>query len=88
MPIFPVPSGPFAGMTQVQLQAARDQARQALIDLTTGGKPVKVAYAQGNGMRSVDYAVADEARLRALLRQLNDALGVSSGRRALAVRFR
>jgi gpW len=88
MPTFPVPHGPFAGMTQAQVQAARNTAQQALLNLVGGSQAVAVSYAQGNGNRAVTYKAADEAKLRQLIRQLNQLLGICCGRRAIDVVFR
>lgn len=84
---FPVPSGPFAGMSRDQVLAARATAQAALLQLATGGKPVSVSYAQGDGSKSVTFAPADEGRLRQLIAHLNGLLG-QGARRAIGVRFR
>lgn len=82
----PPTTGAFAGMSIAQLTATRATAQQALIDLLTGGKPVTVSYGNGEGQRMVTYTRTNEAALRNLIRDLNEALGLS-GRRALAVTF-
>ena len=88
MVIFPVPCGPFVGMTQAQVATALGQAQAALIALETGGKAVSVSYAQGNGSKAVSFSAADASRLRVLIRQLSEALGIGPRRRAIGFRFR
>lgn len=85
--ISPPTSGTFAGMTEAQMRAALATCQTALVDLTTGGKPISVSYSQGDGQRMVVYGKANEQGLRNLIRELNAALG-QGGRRAVAVAFR
>ncbi len=86
--IFPVPSGPFVGMTQLQVTTALAQAQQALIAVETGGKPVSLSYAQGNGSKSVSYSAANADRLRQLIQQLAAAAGIGRRRSAIRLRYR
>jgi hypothetical protein len=79
-------AGPFTGMTQATLQTALSNAQTALIALETGQLVATVAYASGEGNRSVTYARADAGRLRQLIADLQAALGMRS-RRAIGVRF-
>ncbi|NHN83656.1 phage head-tail adapter protein [Acetobacter musti] len=88
IPFFPVErlynpdTSILAGMTPDQLRAALASAQSALIQLQTGGKPVSVSYAQGDGSRSVTYTQASIAGLTALIMQLQRQLGIGR-RRAL-----
>ena len=78
----------FAGMTTAALQAALAQAQSALIDLQTGSKPVTVSYAQADGSKMVTYTKAQLGELTALIRQLQQQLGViRHPRRAIQVSF-
>ena len=86
MPVFPVPSGTFAGMTQAQLLTMRVSAQEALTLIALGGKATALSYSQGDGARSVTYAMTSADGIRKLIRQINAALGVS-GRRAIMVGF-
>ena len=81
-----IQQGTFAGMSRAALEAYRTTLQGALIDLAAGSKAVTVSYTQVTGARSVTFVPADEARIRALLRQINAALGC--GRRAVPVVFR
>lgn len=71
-----------AGMSREQLQSALATAQNALMQLTTGGKPVSVSYAQGDGSRSVTYTAASGPALTALIMQIQRQLGIGR-RRAL-----
>lgn len=77
----------FAGMSRDQLQAALTTAQQAYIELATGAKGVSFSYSQGDGTRSVTYQPTDVAQLNQLILQLQSALGLSAGRRAIRVRY-
>lgn len=71
----------FAGMSQQQLQAALASCQQAYIDLQSGGKVASVSYAQGDGSRAVTYTQANMAALAALIKQLQQQLGMPGVRR-------
>lgn len=77
----------FAGVDPTTLQSWLSAAQQALQDLTVGGKPQVVSYAQGDGTKSVTYTAADVSRLEQRIRQLARALGLVGRRRAIGVRF-
>ena len=81
-------SGILAGMTEGELRAALASAQKALIDVQTGGKPVSVAYTQGNGSRSITYAPTDATKLTALIQTIQRQLGIGSRRRAVGFLFR
>lgn len=80
-------TGWLAGIDATTLTAWRAEAQAALHALRTGAKVVKVGYAQGDGNRQVEYTPADEAKLVAHIADLNRALGVGTGRRAMAIGF-
>ncbi|GBQ23114.1 hypothetical protein AA12717_1396 [Gluconacetobacter sacchari DSM 12717] len=86
--VFPVPRGPWAGMTEAQVTAARNGAQQALIQLMSGKRPQSVNYAQGDGSRGVSFAAATQAELRQNIREFNILLGVAAPRRAMRPYFR
>lgn len=86
-PIFPVPCGIFAGMTQQQLLDARAAAQTALQALMMGGKPQALSYTQGTGSKSVTYTPANADKLQYFIRQLNAALGLER-RAPMAMVFR
>ncbi len=81
MAVFPVPCGPFAGMTQAQLLALQAQAQQAYFDLMMGNKNVTLSYAQGNGTKSVTRQMTSVANIMAFQMMIAQALGQSWGRR-------
>lgn len=66
----------FAGMTTAQLQAALAAAQAAYVKLLAGGQGVSFSYTQGDGTRSVIYTATNPANLAALIRQLQQQLGI------------
>ncbi|HEX3809597.1 MAG TPA: gpW family head-tail joining protein [Rhizomicrobium sp.] len=70
------PPSVFAGMTRPQLMAALANAQQAYLDLSTGAKGETYSYTQGDGAKSVTYTRANIANLMALIRQLQQELGI------------
>jgi hypothetical protein len=88
-PVFiPPQTGPYAGMSQAQLQALLAQAQAALPTLVSGGRPVTISYSSGEGNRTVTYARSSEAALRNMIRELQVALGLfCARRRAMPVMF-
>ncbi|AKM29271.1 phage head-tail adapter protein [Pandoraea faecigallinarum] len=66
----------FAGMPTAAVQQALANAQAALIQLQSGQKGVSFSYAQGDGTKSVTYQQADIAALTALIRQLQQQLGI------------
>ncbi len=83
-----MPISPFTGMTQLQLQQALTSAQAALIALQTGGKPVSLSYAQGDGSKSITYSAAEQGALGLLIRQLQRELGlIDRVRRPMRLRF-
>lgn len=77
----------FIGVSTDTLQAWLTQCQQALQDLTVGGKPESVSYAQGDGSKAVTYTRADISQLEQRIRNLGRALGLVGRRRAIGVRF-
>lgn len=77
----------FAGLSEDQLRANLATAQQALFDLSTGGKPIEVFYQAADAQRRVTYKATDVATLRALIAELQRALGMVPNRRAFGVRF-
>ena len=67
-----------AGMTFTDLQAALVAAQRAYADLMTGNKVVTASYAQADGMKSVTYTKAELPALTAFIRQLQQALGITT----------
>ncbi len=76
----------FDGMTRDQLAAALAAAQAAYLRLATGAQGVSFSYTQGDGTRSVTYSAASIANLSALIRQLQQALGIVCRARA-PIRF-
>ena len=72
----------FAGMTTAALQTALANAQQAYLDLSTGAKGESYSYTQGDGSKSVTYTRTNLQSLAALIRQLQQQLGmIHRGRR-------
>jgi hypothetical protein len=61
-------------------------ALQAEQQLLTGAKVATVAYAQGDGSRSVTYTPAEIDRLRARIAELSTFLGIGSAKRLRPMR--
>lgn len=62
------------GTDTATLEANLAEARRALHKLLTGAQTVKATYLD---VGSVDYQPTDESRLRAYIRELEAALGLS-----------
>lgn len=78
----------FAGLSPTVLQANLAAAQQAYAELSTGAKIISASYTQGDGAKSVTYRQANIAEVAALIRQLQQELGiVSRARRPAYVRF-
>lgn len=67
-----------AGMTITDLQQALAAAQRAYTELMTGTKVVTASYAQADGMKSVTYTKAELPALTAFIRQLQQALGITT----------
>ena len=80
--------GLFNGFSQAALQVALTNAQQAYLDLTTGVKGESFSYTQGDGSKSVTYTRANLSELVALIRQLQQQLGiVRNARKPMRFRF-
>lgn len=77
----------FIGVPTETLQLWLTDCQQALQDLTIGGKPEAVSYAQGDGTKAVTYTRATISQLENRIRALARALGLAGPRRAIGVRF-
>jgi hypothetical protein len=66
----------FAGMTKVALQTALSNAQAAYVALSTGTRGESFSYAQGDGSKSVTYTRANIGQLSALIRMLQQELGI------------
>lgn len=78
MPASPLPvAGLLDGMTEPQLQAALTAARTAYLALMSGQQGVQFSYDQGAGAKSVTYNQTSVQQLTFLIRQLQQALGIS-----------
>ena len=78
----------FTGMTTDALQTALANAQQAYLDLSTGAKGESYSYTQGDGSKSVTYTRTNLQSLAALIRQLQQQLGmIHRGRRPVRFRF-
>ena len=65
-----------AGMTPAQLQVLLSTAQTAYTQLMVGGKPVTVAYSQGDGSKSVTFNMASAGNLQTWISMLQKALGL------------
>ncbi len=75
-----------AGRSTAQLQTDLANAQQAYIDLSTGAKGENYSYTQGDGAKAVTYTKANIESLTALIRMLQQQLGIVSRARR-PVRF-
>lgn len=73
----------FAGMTQEQLRAALVSAQTALIELQTGRSAAALSYTQGDGSKSISRRVTSIGDVRAMILELQIALGIAPRRRAI-----
>ncbi|MBS0363684.1 MAG: gpW family protein [Proteobacteria bacterium] len=77
-----------SGLSLDQLNANLLAAQSAYNQLMTGGKPVTVSYAQGDGNRSVTYTAAEIGALSQYIRSLQQALNMpGTRRRPLRMRY-
>jgi gpW len=77
----------FIGVDPVTLQAWLTAAQLALQQLSLGQNPNSVAYAQGNGSKSVGYQQSDIGMLEQRIDTLAYALGLAPRRRAMRPGF-
>lgn len=77
-----------AGRSTAQMQTDLANAQQAYIDLSTGVKGESFSYTQGDGAKSVTYTQANISALVAVIRMLQQQLGiVQHARRPVRFRF-
>ena len=77
-----------AGRSTAQMQLDLAAAQQAYIDLSTGAKGESFSYTQGDGSKSVTFTRANISELAALIRMLQQQLGViRQARRPARFRF-
>ena len=77
-----------AGRSTAQMQLDLAAAQQAYIDLSTGAKGDSFSYTQGDGSKSVTFTRANISELAALIRMLQQQLGViRQARRPARFRF-
>lgn len=62
----------------------RDAVKQAVVDLATGKRKVRVSYSSDAGGGTVEYGQADLPQLRTLLAEMNASVGAK--RRTIRVR--
>ncbi|WP_374572548.1 gpW family head-tail joining protein [Phenylobacterium sp.] len=83
------PVGLLAGMTEAQLRAALANAQLAYLNLATGSQGESFSYTQGDGVKAVTYTRTNMAQLQMLIRQLQQALGVTTrARRPIRLAYR
>lgn len=76
------------GMSRADLQKALSDAQAAYLALSMGSKGESFSYTQGDGAKSVTYTRTNMAQLNALIRQLQQALGITRvARRPVGLRF-
>ncbi len=76
------------GVPAATLQAWLAAAQTAAHQLRTGARVAEVSYSQGEGSRMVRYSAAKLPDLLAYIRELQAALGIGHGRRAMIPMFR
>ena len=74
--VFDSTSSILAGRSTVQMQADLAAAQQAYIDLSTGAKGETYSYTQGDGAKSVTFTRANLQQLVALIKLLQQQLGI------------
>lgn len=78
-----------AGISRESLQVSLQNAQQAYIQLSTGGKIETATYTQGDGSKSITYTRANIAQLANIILMLQQQLGiVGQARRPLTFRFK
>ena len=79
----------FYGMSRAQIEQALSEAQQAYIELSSGNKGVSFSYTQGDGSKSVTYRSGNISELAALIRMLQQELGlICRTRKPLQFRYR
>lgn len=75
------------GVEPATLQAWLTDAQTALHQMMLSNQPQSVTYGQGDGQKTVTFNRSSVASLQSWIGMLQQALGVTRGRRAIAVRF-
>lgn len=75
------------GVPTLTLQQWLSDAQTALHLLLTSNQPQTVTYGQAEGQKSVTYNRSNAGQLTSYIQMLQQALGLSTGRRAISVRF-
>lgn len=71
-------TGLLAGMPREQLQVSLQNAQQAYIQLSTGGKVENATYTQGDGSKSITYTRANIAQLANVIMMLQKQLRIDA----------
>ncbi|MFA7942052.1 gpW family head-tail joining protein [Pseudomonas brenneri] len=83
------PSSLLAGISRESLQVSLQNAQQAYLQLSSGGKVETATYTQGDGSKSITYTRANIAQLANVIQMLQQQLGiVTRARRPLTFRFK
>ena len=83
------PSSLLAGIPRESLQVSLQNAQQAYLQLSSGGKVESATYTQGDGSKSITYTRANIAQLANVIQMLQQQLGiVNRARRPLTFRFK
>ena len=76
------------GVNPATMQQWLTDAQGAYAQLMTGARAVQVSFGAGDGgHKSVSYNRASAGQLLMWIQQLQQALGLTRGRRAISVRF-
>lgn len=72
------PSSLLAGIPRESLQVSLQNAQQAYLQLSSGGKVETATYTQGDGSKSITYTRANIAQLANVIMMLQKQLGIDS----------
>jgi hypothetical protein len=75
------------GVDPVVMRQWLNDAQAAYAAIMVSGVPQTVSYGQGDGQKSVTFSRVNAGQLQRWIEQLAQALGLSVGRRPIAVRF-
>ncbi|MCO7569380.1 gpW family protein [Pseudomonas chlororaphis] len=77
------------GLSREVLQVSLQNAQQAYLQLSMGGKVESATYTQGDGSKSITYTRGNIAQLANVILMLQQQLGiVQRARRPLTFRFK
>ncbi|WP_248769144.1 gpW family protein [Pseudomonas sp. MWU12-2345] len=65
-----------AGIPRASLQTSLENAQQAYLQLSAGGKVESATYTQGDGSKSITYTRANLAQLANVIMMLQKQLGI------------